>query len=141
MKISLNGVEYDSWDDLPPEIRRQLADVPQLRDTDHDGVPDGLAALVEQARSDPAGGHGSTTIRTTSSVTVDGRTYGSLDDVPEPLRAALERAGVFTDGPSRQPAGMPHFATDPTPQAPVLLNGQPVEADQRPAKRRWWKRA
>lgn len=109
----INGVQYDSLDAMPPDIR----------------------ALVE--RGLPAVGQ--TTVQMTTSST--SQTFQSLDALPPELRAQFEQAlararGAGMDvnfdtapmfGTSQQqypPATLPHFAAEDAPQ-------------EQPRKRRW----
>lgn len=151
MKITVNGTEYDSWADVPAELRDKLARVgPALPDTDGDGIPD----LLEGRGQLPPG---STTV-TTTTITADGKTYNSIDEIPADLRATLQSAGLL--GAPRDPdappplrvggkivvpavkAGQPEQAPVQPQLGPgqVLLNGQVVNVDGAPARRRWWKR-
>jgi hypothetical protein len=126
VNIEVNGKQYDSWDDVPEDIRKLVQGTGALPDTDHDGVPD----LFENTAALPSG---STTIRSTT-VTTGGQTYNSIDEVPPDIRAALQSAGLL-GGP--QPSG-------PQPSGPqpsgVLLNGVPVEAAGKVERKRWWRR-
>jgi hypothetical protein len=48
MKITVNGQEYASWDDVPEETRRLLGRV--LPDEDGNGVPDAFEGKAEPGR-------------------------------------------------------------------------------------------
>lgn len=121
--IEYDGRVYDSWDDLPEEARQLIRSA--MPDTDDDGVPD-----VFQGGPAPEAS-------VTRTVTVDGTTYDSPDDLPPHLRAHLERAAADL-APGQTTTE--RFEGEPTPVVPgqhqILLNGQPVEQPHRP----WWRR-
>ncbi len=83
--ITVNGVTYKSLDDVPEPERSQVRGL--LADEDGDGIPD-----IVQGRHPELGGDtvASVTIETSEFV-VDGVTYDSLDDVPEPQRSLIHR--------------------------------------------------
>lgn len=143
MKITVNGTDYDSWDDVPEQLRSLLGST--LPDADGDGVPD----LLQGTGVLPADG---VHVQSTS-IDVDGRTYDSIDDLPAGIRASLQSAGLLggPPAPSAQaanPAGRLPAASTPArpagrqPLGPgqVLLNGEVVDVDPGPERRRWWQR-
>ncbi|NLF05939.1 MAG: hypothetical protein GX593_13190 [Actinomycetales bacterium] len=81
MTINVNGQQYASWAHVPPEIRARLAHLP---DKNRDGIPDVL-------QGDTSGLGPGTTFETTT-FSVNGVQYDSLDDLPQALRAEWERA-------------------------------------------------
>ena len=156
--INVNGQQFGSWQDVPPEIRAKLAHLP---DRNGDGIPDVL-------QGDTSGlGPGATTV-TSTSFSVNGVEYASIDDLPAALRAEWDRAlqsfGAFGNlvadamrggTPAQQPPpgpegyappgtgfaapGTGYAAPRPTPSAPsrpTLINGQPYEPDA--GRKRWW---
>ena len=78
--FTVNGRQYDSLEDVPQPYRDSLAAL--LADTDGDGIPDAFeqGAAVDQ-----------TIVHRVESYDVDGTTYASLDDVPEPARSRLRK--------------------------------------------------
>lgn len=83
-RIVFNGKEYSSVEAMPEEVRRLYeAAMSQLADADRDGIPDSLE-------------RGGTlnkffNIHHTS-ITVDGKTYGSVEDMPADVRRVYEEA-------------------------------------------------
>ncbi len=117
-KIVVDGREYGSPDDMPPDVRRVYEQVMgRLGDADRDGVPDLLQPLVGSAGV----GH---TIETTS-ITVNGKTYGGPDEMPEDVRrlyqAAMAKLAVRGGDPSvvfsKGAGGAPADRTFPDPVA------------------------
>ena len=122
-RIRVNGVEYDSPEAMPPDVRHLYEDamrqaLPALKDQDGNGVPD----LFE--------GKGAGRARTflSSRITVNGKTYRGVEEMPADVREIYERlkanptssgASVkrneihFSFGISRGPAS--DLATSPTP--------------------------
>jgi len=79
MKIVVNGVEYDSIEQMPPAVRRQyLEAVGALCDEDGDGVPDSMQKP------------GSSNVVTHESIIYNGREYKSRDELPSEVRELLE---------------------------------------------------
>ena len=96
-RIEVNGVVYQTLDDLPEELRTHVAAL--LADADADGVPD----IVQ-------GPHAVSSVTTSRSETfiVDGVAYSSLEDLPQQHRARI--AQLSEPAPSRpvQTAGAAH---------------------------------
>lgn len=83
-RIIFNGKEYASVEAMPEGVRRLYeAAMQQLADKDRDGVPD----VLER------GGIANKffTIQHTS-ITVDGKTYGSVEEMPADVRRVYEEA-------------------------------------------------
>lgn len=121
MTINVNGQQYASWAHVPPEIRAKLAHLP---DRNGDGVPDVL-------QGDTSGlGPGTTTFETTT-FSVNGVQYDSLNDLPHVLRAEWERAlselgGAFSGGPGPTThAGWTSSSTAPAPGPSAAWNAPP----------------
>ncbi len=84
-RIEINGREYASVDDMPPDVRKLYEEaLRQLRDQG----PGGPAAGTEDAGSPET----HTTIRTTRRLIVNGEEISSLDELPEDMRAMVRRA-------------------------------------------------
>lgn len=84
LKITVNGREYSSVEEMPPVVRKiyelAMKHVPGAKDVDGDGVLDpplqaaaGTRTMVKQ-------------------IVVDGTTYRSLDEVPPDMRPLIEQA-------------------------------------------------
>jgi hypothetical protein len=128
VKIVVDGQEYDSWDQVPEEIRALMGGT--LPDADHNGVPD----LLEGGPIPTAG----MTVQSTA-IDVDGVTYQSLADLPPQARAALEAAGLTGAPGATAPAPLPPAARAPA-TGQVLLNGEPVGANGSAKRQHWWQR-
>src|SRR5262245_1187378 len=88
-KITINGREYDGPDEMPPDVRRLYEDamrqaLPALEAQDGNGVPD----LLE--------GQGSGRARTflSSRITINGKTYRGVEEMPPEVRETYERVMV-----------------------------------------------
>ena len=80
-RIIFNGREYSSADDMPPDVREAFEGTMRLAaDSDRDGVPD----VFE-------GKDGNVTSVTRQKVVVNGREYGSAEEMPSDVRQAYER--------------------------------------------------
>jgi hypothetical protein len=90
-RIVFNGREYSSADEMPPDVREVFERTMRLAaDSDRDGVPD----VFE-------GKDGNVTSITRSRIVVNGREYGSVEEMPPDVRQAYERmrsAVVDSDG-------------------------------------------
>ncbi len=104
-RIVVNGVEYGSVDEMPEDVRalyeRALRAAAEARTA---------GDAVEVTSSDGAGstpGHVTVhTVKTTTRFVVDGREYGSVDDLPPAARAALRDAlGATSPNRLTYPAG------------------------------------
>jgi hypothetical protein len=80
MKIIFNGLEYDSVDQMPPEVRSEyLRLVSTLGDANGNGIPDVLE------RPDASN------VAVKESITYNGREYADRRELPPEVREALER--------------------------------------------------
>jgi hypothetical protein len=113
-RIIFNGQEYPSPEAMPENVRKMYQQaLAQLADADHNGIPD-----VLERRGDgtmPVIGIQN------SSITVNGKTYGSVGEMPGFVRFLFEQA-IGQLNPSRVGA----------PDDPVgLLRGRDSESGQR----------
>ena len=143
MQINVNGQNYSRWEDVPAEVRQQLAST--LPDADKNGIPDlfETGALPLDAQTFAS-----------TSIMVNGQQVQSGADLPPEIQAKLQQAlGML--GPMFVTAGIPATppppgtpAAAPTPNAPwplqpgqVMLNGVPTSVgDSTEVKKPWWKR-
>ena len=129
MQINVNGQNYSRWEDVPAEVRQQLAAT--LPDADKNGVPD----LFEATGALPAGAQ---TFASTS-IMVNGQPVQSAADLPPEMQAKLQQAlgmlgpmfGTATTptAPHRHagsPAAVPPNAPWPLQPGQVMLNGVPT---------------
>lgn len=91
MKISFNGKEYNSTDEMPPDIRQAYEALTMaFADKDRNGVPDIFE--TEGAQNISVGGN------IFSKIIFEGKEYSSPDELPPDARAKYERAlGKFGD--------------------------------------------
>src|SRR4051794_4033317 len=143
VQINVNGQNYERWEDVPAEVRQQLAAT--LPDADKNGIPD----LFETGALPP----GAQTF-TSASIVVDGKTVQSASDLPPELQQKLQQALVMlgpmlggtapTSGVVAGPTPPPvPGATPPAPLAPeqVMLNGVPTTVGSAtPARKGFWRR-
>jgi hypothetical protein len=139
--INVNGQSYTRWEDVPAEIRQQLAAT--LPDADKNGIPD----LFETGAL-PTGAQ---TFASTS-IVVNGPPVQSAADLPPEIQAKLQQAlgmlGPMFGAATTPPApGTPPAAGAVPPNAPwplqpgqVMLNGVPTTVGPEPAKKSWWRR-
>ena len=152
MQINVNGQSYSRWEDVPPEVRQQLAAT--LPDADKNGVPDllegnlsGMQAMMQSAMQ--AGGQPAQTF---TSISVDGQQVSSLGQLPPEVQELLRNTlGIAQPGSVAAPPPVPGAPAAPgvvPPNAPwplqpgqVMLNGVPTTVgDTAAPKKPWWKR-
>jgi hypothetical protein len=130
--ITVNGTSYSSWDDVPDDLKQQLAGA--LPDADGNGVPDlfegdaGLADLLKR------GSH----VTTSTSIQVGDQTYASMAELPEGMQELMKRALSLTEHvgaatpemrEATAAAAAPPPAVPPAVPGPnqVVLNGETVD--------------
>jgi hypothetical protein len=115
--ITVNGQEYSSIDQMPPEVRQEYERAMSfLADHHGDGIPD----LLEHARKANVGAATSTpaiadksksfsTVIQSTRYVVNGRQYDRLEDVPAHLQKAIVRSEqpLLDTMPTAIPAGQP----------------------------------
>jgi hypothetical protein len=131
VKIRINGDEYDSWDEVPEETRRLLAQV--IPDDDHNGVPD----VFEEGRE--PGHH---TYRRRFTVTTRSRdTLVPRSGARPGFRFRTTDAFARALPPEPGDLEVDRPASVAPSEAPIVLNGVEVGADGKPLrKKRWWNR-
>ncbi len=114
-RIIFNGQEYASTEAMPDDVRKMYQQaLGQLADADHNGIPD-----VLERRGDGAG----TVIGVqNSSITMNGKTYGSVGEMPGFVRFLYEQAMSQLD-PARAsapdaPEGLPLMRSSEPPSVP-----------------------
>jgi hypothetical protein len=141
MLINVNGQSYDKWEDVPADVRQQLAAT--LPDADKNGIPDLFEGNLSALPSDANG--------TFTSISVDGKAVGSVGELPPEAQQALRQAfGWPADGTAAAAPTAPGTPTAPgvappnvsTPLQPgqVMLNGVPTTPGAEPPRKPWWKR-
>lgn len=142
MLINVNGQSYDRWEDVPLEVRQQLAAT--LPDADKNGIPDLLEGNLGGLPT------GAQTFASTS-IVVNGQPVQSAADLPPDVQAKLQQAlGLLgpmlgaTAAPASPPASpvaAPVNAPWPLQPGEVMLNGVPtVVGETAPARKPWWRR-
>jgi hypothetical protein len=148
VEINVNGQSYDRWEDVPAEVRQQLAAT--LPDADKNGVPDlfegNLSGLPQGAQT-----------FSSASIMVNGQTVQSASDLPPEIQEQLQQAlGMLGPmlGPTLGAAATPPVAGAPVapgvvpPNAPwplqpgqVMLNGVPTTVGEAAeTKKGFWRR-
>jgi hypothetical protein len=88
IRITVNGKEYPGVEAMPEEVRRAYHEVlAHLADAHQDGTPDILGH----------GGHRNIIAIQQSSITVNGRTYDDVGDMPAAVRRLYEQATASVD--------------------------------------------
>jgi len=139
-QINVNGQSYSRWEDVPADVRQQLAAT--LPDADRNGIPDLLEGNLAGLPTE--GSH------TFTSISVNGQTVGSVGELPSEVQEVLRSAfgwpssGATTVPPAYgapAPGVVPPDAPWPLQPGQVMLNGVPTtvgEAAQ--PKKSWWRR-
>lgn len=96
-KITINGREYESVDQMPEHDRKAYEQAMSvLADRDGNGVPDILEG--GSTRVDTSSSRGAvTSVVTKSRFVVNGQEYQRWEDVPPAVRAMLKMTGVGDD--------------------------------------------
>jgi hypothetical protein len=133
-RIMFNGQEYASAEAMPEDVRKVYQQaLAQLADADHNGIPD----VLER------GGAGNVIGIQNSSITVNGKTYGSVAEMPALVRFLYEQAMGQLD-PDRAGAlgalgGLGALVAPYAPDAPEgsvpKVNGEPAPAAAAPFMR------
>ena len=142
MLINVNGQSYDKWEDVPADVRQQLAAT--LPDADKNGIPDLFEGNLSALPSDATA--------TFTSISVDGKAVGSVSDLPPEAQQALRQAfgwpadGTVAAAPTAPgtpsaPGVVPANVSTPLQPGQVMLNGVPTPvSDTAAARKPWWKR-
>ncbi|MDN5896943.1 MAG: hypothetical protein L0H93_23335 [Nocardioides sp.] len=170
--FEVDGKIYNSWEELPPEVREKVARA--MPDEDGDGVPaflqedsmDTSASVTSTTRVEYAGktyeswGDLPPEVRrvvgdrppdsrpgqTVHAIEVNGKVYESLDDLPPDLRRSIKESGLAPEDAQKDAqktagatAGTKTREPQPRPEpGPTLLNGVPLEPGQK--RKHWWQR-
>jgi hypothetical protein len=88
--ITVNGVEYASVDQMPPDVRQQYERAMSiLADRDNNGVPDIIEGGNVSVTNDGKGNVTMSSVVTTSTTyDINGKRYERWEDVPAELRDA-----------------------------------------------------
>lgn len=118
-KITFNGREYDSIEELPPEARQAYQQLQSaFADQDRNGIPD----IFEGGK--PANITTSSMTVNQQSFVVDGQTYTTADDLPPEARAAYQNAmQTLTNQPLTPNNNQPSFTSQvqqPAPMPPLI---------------------
>jgi hypothetical protein len=140
MQINVNGQSYSRWEDVPADVRQQLAAT--LPDADRNGIPDLLEGNLSGLP--PVAGQS----QTCTSISVNGQDVGSVSELPPEVQQLLRQAlgwpaATPTAAPTvpGAPAAAPPTTPWPLPPGQVMLNGVPTTVGDATAPRKpWWKR-
>jgi hypothetical protein len=147
MLININGQNYGKWEDVPEDVRKQLATT--LPDADQNGVPDLFEGNLAGLGNLPMNGQ-----PTFTSISVDGQQVSSLGQLPPEVQEMLRNTlGIYQPGsvaapppgtpgttPVNPPAAVPPNASWPLQPGQVMLNGVPTTPGAEAPKKSWWKR-
>ncbi len=86
MQINVNGQVYSRWEDVPPEVRTQLAAT--LPDADKNGIPD----LLEGNLSGLPTGAMAGGAQAFTAISVNGQSVGSVGELPAEVQQVLRQA-------------------------------------------------
>ena len=138
MEINVNGQSYSRWEDVPADVRQQLAAT--LPDADRNGIPDLLEGKLPDLSGLPASG------QTFTSISVNGQTVGSVGELPAEVQQVLRQAFGWPASATPPAAGGPASpvatpAGGPLQPGQVMLNGVPTTPGEAvEPKKPWWKR-
>ena len=93
-RIIVNGQEYSSVEEMPPDVRRQYEQaMATLADRDGDGVPDIMQSDLSgmSGMEDLGEGFHKVEVETRNEYVVDGEEYSSLDEMPPEVREMFGR--------------------------------------------------
>ena len=104
-KIVIGGREYHSRDELPAELREQFDRISGLlADKNGNGIPDGLEGTLPAQLLPP----GTPPIQLVSQqIVVNGREFGSLEELPPDLRRQLSGQMATTLKSAKELDGLP----------------------------------
>jgi hypothetical protein len=112
-RIFFNGQEYASAEAMPEEVRKAYQEaLGQLADADRNGIPD----VLENR------GAGNVIGIQQSVITLNGKTYGSVGEMPAVVRFLYEQAMGQLDPNRAGPLGAP----DPQEQSLPGVNSEPA---------------
>ena len=81
-RIVADGKEYNSLEELPPEVRAKLSQAMGKFDANQNGIPDFMEGDMVQ----------NVVAAYTSSIHVNGRNYGNVTELPDDMRARVQGA-------------------------------------------------
>ena len=82
VKITINGRGYDGPEQMPADVRRLYEETWRRIDKDGNGIPD-----VVEASGSPAPG-----VHIQNQIVINGRSFGSVEEIPPDLRKIFELA-------------------------------------------------
>jgi hypothetical protein len=127
-RITINGQEYNSPDEMPPDVRRLYDNAMQAMGN---ALPGGQAGNTTVFTS--RGGLLNTNIVVRKNITVNDKHYKSLDEMPPELRQLAENAMQQAQGTTGGPAitNRLSMSTDPgTPQVRAFVSTSPTTPTQ-----------
>ena len=101
MLININGQNYGRWEDVPEDVRKQLATT--LPDADQNGVPDVFEGNLAGLGNLPTTGQ-----PTFTSISIDGQQVSSLGQLPPEVQELLRSTlGIYQPGSVAAPPPVP----------------------------------
>ena len=88
-KITINGQQYDSPEAMPPDVRRIYEEAMRSMGP---SLPNGQSGGTTQVFTGRAGDRLGGSVIVNRTITVNNRTYGSLDELPPDVRQQFEDA-------------------------------------------------
>lgn len=123
-KISFNGQEYDSAEEMPPEVRKlfEMA-TSMLADNDKDGRPDIFQNMPSNL----------TTITSATQYVINGKTYSGLEEMPPEVRKQYQQLIQHADANSD---GVPDMLDGGVITSSIAMGGKlsPPSATAKPAQ-------
>src|SRR2546426_12685731 len=88
-RITINGQQYDSPEAMPPDVRRTYEEAMRMVAP---SLASGQSGGSTQVFTGRAGQHIGASVVVNKVITVNNRTYGSVDDLPPNVRQLYEDA-------------------------------------------------
>ena len=134
-KITVNGQQYDSPEAMPPDVRRVYDEAMRTAGASLAGGQSGGSTQVFTGQAGPLGA----SVVVNRIITVNNRTYGSIDQLPPDVRALYEDAlkGATPQAGNAHPKSGVHVSVnltrppvrtleDPAPTVPLPIEASPT---------------
>ena len=124
-KITINGQHYDSPEAMPPDVRRTYEDAMRALRPALASGPSGGSTRVVTGHAGPLGG----SVVVNRVVTVNDRTYGSLDELPTEARKMYEAAVRGATSTVSRPETSVHVSVEMSRPSESSMPGQRQTSD------------